>query len=100
MASRVTISEFATLGIAGSGQLAQVAALPSLRDQAVLDISGGVQSSAAVGSDTKFIRIVSEVRASMRVGGTASIANTVLVANVPEYFGVQGGAVISVIANP
>ncbi len=100
MASRVTISEFGALGTGSSGQLAQVAALPSLRDQAVLDISGGVQSSAAVGNDCKFVRIMSEVRASMRVGGTATTANLVLAPNVPEYFGVQSGAIISVIANP
>jgi hypothetical protein len=98
MASRVTISEFANLGFAGD--TAQIATLPSLRDQAVLDITSGVQSSAACGADTKYVRIVAEVRASVRVGGTATIANMVLMANTPEYFGVQPGAVISVIANP
>jgi hypothetical protein len=100
MASRVTITEFAALGQGGSGQLAQIAALPALRDQAVLDVAGGVQTSAAFGTDTKFIRVVCEVRTSVRVGGTATIANLVMVAGVPEYFGVVGGQTLSAIANP
>jgi hypothetical protein len=79
---------------------APIATLPSLRDQAVLDISGGVQSSAAVGADTRYVRILSEVRAAVRVGGTATAANLTLAAGVPEYFGVTAGAVLSVIASP
>lgn len=84
MASRVCISEFSALGMQGS---APIATLPSLRDQAVLDISGGVQSSAACGADTKYVRVLAEVRASVRVGGTATTANMVLAAGVPEYLG-------------
>jgi hypothetical protein len=98
-ASRVWISEFRTLGSTASSQ-AQIAAIPSLRNQSTLDISGGVQSSAAFGSDTTFIRIICEVQCAIKGGGTATTSDTLLPALSPEYFGVQAGATISVIAAP
>jgi hypothetical protein len=36
----------------------------------------------------------------VRVGGVATAANLVMVAGVPEYFGVVGGQTLSAIANP
>jgi hypothetical protein len=97
MASRVSIAEFAVLGGPGG---TQIATLPPLRTQADLDLSTGVKSSAAIGSDTKYVRIVAEVRAAVKIGGTAVTTDMPLMANIPEYFGVQPGAVISVIAAP
>lgn len=100
-ASRVWISEFGVLSATNSGgSPAQIAALPSLVDQAPLDISGGVQSSAAFSGQTKYIRIVCEVQCAVKGGGTATTSNMPLGALSPEYFGVQPGATISVIAAP
>jgi hypothetical protein len=100
-ASRVWISEFAVLtATASGGASGQMAALPSLVDQATLDISGGVQTSAAFNQSTKYIRITCEVQCSVRVGGTATTSNMPLGAMSPEYVGVQPGATLSVIANP
>jgi hypothetical protein len=99
-ASRVWISEFGVLTATNSGSAGQMAALPSLADQSTLDISGGVQTSAAFGSQTKYIRITCEVQCAVKVGGTATTSSLPIGAMSPEYFGVQPGATISVIANP
>lgn len=100
-ASRVWISEFGVLTATNSGGSAgQMAALPSLVDQPTLDITGGVQTSAAVGSQTRYVRIICEAQCSIRVGGTATTSNILLPALSPEYFGINAGATISVIAAP
>lgn len=101
-ASRVWISEFGVLAATSSGGApAQIAALPSLVEQSTLDLSGGTaQTSAAFGSQTKYIRILCEVQCSIRVGGTATTSNMLLPALGAEYFGVQAGATVSVIASP
>ncbi len=98
-ASRVVVSEFRTLGT-GSNSPAQIGSLPSLRNQTPLDISGGVQSSQAFGSDTTYIRVICEVQCTVKGGSGATTSDTLLPALSPEYFGVQGGATISVIAAP
>lgn len=100
-ASRVWISEFSVLtATASGGSPGQMAALPSLVDQSTLDISGGVQSSVAFNGQTKYIRITCEIQCAIRVGGTATTSSLPLGAMSPEYFGVQPGATVSVIANP
>ena len=98
-ASRVWISEFTNLAPTNGTTPAQIAFLPSA-NQPTLDISGGVQSSAAFASGTKYIRITCEVQCAVKVGGTATTSDTLLPALSPEYFGVQSGATISVIAAP
>ncbi|MCK1465731.1 hypothetical protein IVB34_47460 [Bradyrhizobium sp. 2] len=85
-ASRVWISEFAVLTATASGSPGQMAALPSLTDQATLDISGGVQSSAAFNAQTKYIRITCEVQCAVKVGGTATTSSLPIGAMSPEYF--------------
>ena len=101
-ASRVWISEFNVLTATGSGGSAgQMAALPSVVEQPTLDLSGGAaQTSAAFGSQTKYIRVLCEVQCSLKGGTGATTSNMVLPALSPEYFGVQAGATISVIASP
>lgn len=100
-ASRVWISEFGVLTATNSGGVpAQIAALPSLTNQPTLDISGGVQSSVAFGSATRYIRVLCEVQCAVKAGGTATTSDTLVPALLPEYFGVQPGATISVIAAP
>jgi hypothetical protein len=99
-AANAYISEYAVLtATATGGSAAQSAALPSLTDQKV-DFSGGAASSAAFGTQTKYIRIHCDAACSVRVGGTATISNARIPLDGVEYFGVQPGATISVIANP
>ncbi|MET4210543.1 hypothetical protein [Bradyrhizobium sp. LA2.1] len=101
-ASRCWISEFGVLAATNSGGVpAQIAALPSLVDQSTLDLSGGTaQTSAAFGSQTRFIRVVCEVQSAIKGGGTATTSSMLLPALSPEYVGVQPGATVSVIAAP
>jgi hypothetical protein len=100
MASRVWISEYASLGSVAPGGQGQIAALPSIVNQATFDITGGVQSSAAFRADTKFIRVICEVQCAIKAGATATTADILIPALSPEYFGVSGGSFLSVIAAP
>lgn len=102
-ASRVWISEYGILAnTATSGGPAQMAALPALVLQSTLDLSGGTaQTSAAFGSQTRYIRIVCEIQCAVRGDGTAATSSAILLpALSPEYFGVQPGATVSVITAP
>lgn len=101
-ASRVWVSEFAVLtATASGGSPGQMAALPSLTDQSTLDLTDGTaKTSAAFGSQTKYIRITCEVQCAVKVGATATTSSLPIGAMSPEYFGVQPGATISVIAAP
>ena len=98
-ATRVWISEFSSIpSVTGGGQ-GQMAALPAVTNQQ-LDISSGVQSSAAFNGSTRYIRVVCELQCAVKAGGTASATDTVLPAYSPEYFGVSSGGTISVILAP
>lgn len=102
-ASRVWISEYGVLSATNTGgSPAQIAALPALTMQSTLDLSGGTaQTSAAFGGSTRYIRIVCEVQCAVRGDGTAATTSAILLpAFSPEYFGVQAGTTISVIAAP
>jgi hypothetical protein len=100
-ASRVWISEFGTLGSTNSGgSPAQIATLPTLADQPVIDISGGVQNSAAFTSQTRYIQIMCEVQCAIKSGGTATTGSLTIPAGQPIYYGVQPLTTISVILNP
>jgi hypothetical protein len=48
----------------------------------------------------KYIRITCEVQCAIKVGGTATTSSLPIGAMSPEYFGVQPGATVSVIAVP
>lgn len=100
-AQRVWISEFGVLGATASGGVpGQIAALPTLVDQTVLDTTSGVVISAAFRPGTYYIRVCVETQSALKVGGTATTASMPLFAGQCEYFGVQSGATLSVIANP
>ena len=99
-ASRVWISEFAAIGSSNNNVALQVGTLPTITNQSTLDISGGVQSSAAFNAQTQYIRIMCEVQCAVKSGGTASTSDMLMPALSAEYFGVQGGSTISVIAAP
>jgi hypothetical protein len=100
MTQRVWITEFGILAntAAAAGE-AQIAPLPALARQN-LDTTGGVQTSAAFGRGTFFIRVVCEVQCAIAGTGTATVNDTLLPAYTPEYFGVQPGSTISIIAAP
>ena len=102
-ASRVWISEYAVLTATSSGGSAgQMAALPALVMQSTLDLSGGTaQTSAAFSSSTRYIRVICEVQCAVRGDGSDATTSAILLPALgAEYFGVQGGKTISVIAAP
>src|SRR5215831_9038674 len=95
---RVWITELSAVASASGGNL-QMAKLPAVAKQQV-DTTGGVQSSAAFNRSTNFIRVVCEVQCAITATGTATVTDLLLPAYTPEYFGVQPGGTISVIAAP
>jgi hypothetical protein len=100
MTQRVWITEFGILTQGGgSGGPVQIAPLPALTKQN-LDTTGGVQSSAAFSKTTFYIRVVCEVQSAIAGTGTATVNDLLLPAYSPEYFGVQPGSTISIIAAP
>lgn len=99
-ASRVWITEFAAAGATMNNVPLQIATLPPLAYQTPLDISGGVQSSSAFSAQTRYIRIMCEVQCAVKSGSGATTSNMLMPALSAEYFGVQSGDLISVIAAP
>lgn len=100
LAASAYISEYTSLGQTSSGvATAQIATLPPMADQKVT-FTGTPGSSAAFNSKTRFIRITCDAACSINLGGTATTSNARIPADVIEYFAVQPGAVLSVIANP
>lgn len=94
--TRVWISEFSSIPISNNGgPVNQVGQLPAVANQQ-LDISGGVQSSAALNTATRFVRIVCELQCAAKVGGTAATTDTLIPALKPEYFGVPPGAAVTI----
>lgn len=102
-ASKLFISEYGVLSATNSGGVpAQAAAEPTLGDQ-VVDFSGGATSSAAFSSQTRYVRLMCDTRCAIRVttaGSAATTSNKPLAADSPEYFGVQPGDKVNVIASP
>ena len=102
-ANKAFISEYGVLAATNSGGVpAQIAAEPALNDQ-VVDFSGGVTSSSAFSAQTRYIRIQCDTRCAVRfstAGTAATTSNKPLEAASPEYFGVQPGDKVSVIASP
>ena len=100
MAQRVWITEFASLASAEGAGTLQVARLPAVTRQ-LLDVTSGVQTSAAFNLSTNFIRVICEVQCAVRGDGVAATANDLLIpAFGAEYFGITPGSTISVIAAP
>jgi hypothetical protein len=97
-AANAYIAEFSALGTAIFGP-PQIAPLPPLVNQKV-DFSGGAASASAFGSQTKYIRLHCDAACSYSVSGTATTASPRIPLDGVEYFGVQPGQVLSVIANP
>lgn len=103
--SKCFISEYGVLASTFSGPLAQIAAEPSVTVQTPVDFSGGVASSSAFNSGTRYIRLMCDTRAAFKVrpacsGASATTSSPPIAADSPEYFGVQPGDCISAIASP
>ena len=96
--AKLYITELASIGANDNAAALPIAALPSIADQ-VVAISGASAQSAAFNASTKFIRVVSDTPANIKVGvnPTATVNTLYLAAGVPEYFGVQGLAKVAVI---
>ena len=106
-ANKAFISEYAVMAATASGGVpAQIAAEPTLTDQPPVDFSGGATSSAAFGSQTKYIRIMCDTRCAIMFrpactgGSAATTSSKPLAADAPEYFGIQPGDCVSVVAIP
>jgi len=98
---RVWIHELAAMPTASTGVSMQMGRLPVVAKQQV-DITAGVQTSAAFNAATRFIRVVCEVQCAVALNATATVTDVLLPALTPEYFGVPAGAgaTLSVIAAP
>jgi len=98
--SKLYISEYADLASGvGSGGTAQIVSESAVATQ-VVDFSGGVVSSNAFNARTRIIRIHTDAICSVRFDGSASTTSHMrMVADQTEYFGVQPGSKLSVIAN-
>lgn len=93
------ITEFSTLGTAGGGA-PQIAAMPPIAEQTVA--IGAEADSAALDGQTRFVRLHCDAVCSIMIGPGNPAATTVkmrMAADQTEYFGVQAGTKVSVIAN-
>lgn len=103
--STLSVSEYQRLAsqTESGGSSGQIAVEPSA-DQSLVDFSGGVAASAAFAATTRFVRVSCSIRCAIKFGPagstTATTANKPLGVDLPEYFGVQVGQVVSVIASP
>lgn len=96
--AKLYISEFAKVGgVAGAN--VPVAMLPPSASQ-VVAVGGASAQSAALRADTEFVRVVSDVAASIEVGAnpTATINSLLIGPYAAEYFAVVGGQKLAVIA--
>lgn len=96
--SKLYITEYESLPNIGT-QGAQLAAEPATAVQ-VLDFSGGVQLSSAFSAKTRYVRLHTDAICSIRFDGSnATTSYPRMAADNTEYFAVQPGSKVSVIAN-
>jgi hypothetical protein len=100
MAYTVYLSEYAVQCRDESGALVPVGNEPALAVQA-LTLGGESSQSQAFSAKTRFVRVLAEADCSVAFGAnpTATTAKAKIPANVPEYFGVQPGQKMALIAN-
>jgi hypothetical protein len=99
--AKLYISEFSDVLQTGNGPV-QIAAQPSLVDQAPVTVGVTANVSSAFGAATRFIRVHTDVICSILISavGTAATANNArMAANQTEYFKVNAGDFLSVITN-
>ena len=94
--AKLYISEFSSLGLVGA---AQIAAAPPIVVQ-VVDFTAGATSSNAFNGGTRYVRLSNDTICSLRFDGSAATTSYPRSpADTIEYFGVQGGSIVSVIVN-
>jgi hypothetical protein len=101
-ASTCNIKEYSVLG-ATAGAPAQIAAEPSLVDQAPVSYASGVASSQPFNAQTKYICTFCDTQVSVAYGSspqTATTSNFRIGAGAERCVGVQPGHVVSFISNP
>lgn len=99
------VTEYESLKPTHEAGAAQVALEPCVVDQTPVAIGGSSAQSLGFGKTTKFIRLNCDTTCSVNIGPataggpTATTNNRRLPANSTEYFGVQPGYMVAVIAN-
>lgn len=98
--AKLYITEFNRLKRPGS-DTAQIGSLSTGTDQSPVVISGSSTPSAAFATDTQFIRVHTDAICSVAYGAnpTATANSFRMAADQTEYFGVNPGDKIAVIAN-
>lgn len=94
------ISEYYTVACVNGAALAQAPMEPAVAEQNV-GISASSTQSAAFNKQTNMVRVHVDAVASVLFGANPTALTTIkrLAANQTEYFGVQAGQKIAVIAN-
>lgn len=100
--AKLYITEMNYVPLTTNGPL-QIALLQGSTDQTPVAISGAAASSAAFATATKFVRVHTDAICSILYApagvGNATTNNARMPADATEYFGVNPGDKISVIAN-
>lgn len=93
------ITEYQHLDTEAKGRDVMIGRMPPVAEQTV-DYSGGVMSSAAFAGKTRFVRVWALTDCHVAFGDTptATTSTTPLTSRVAEYFGVNGGDVVSVLS--
>jgi hypothetical protein len=101
-AAKCYVKEYASSGNTRSNLPLQIASEPGIVDQTAVDFTSGHAESVAFSAQTTYIRLWCDAQASYIVGKTPLATNAMspIGASTPEYFGVQPGDKISVVANP
>ena len=94
--AKLYISEYSSLGLVGA---AQIAASPPIVTQ-VVDFTAGATSSSAFNGGTRYVRLSNDTICSLRFDGSAATTSFPRsAADTIEYYGVQGGSIVSAIVN-
>jgi hypothetical protein len=96
----IYVSEHATMGIAANG-VPQVASHPSLQAQSMAITAGSTTLPTPFTGATRFIRVHTDAICSIAIGSSPTAVTTKnrMSAESTEYYGVQPGDNIAVIAN-
>lgn len=95
------ITEFSAIAAVGRNHFAQSGKFNAETASQNVIFSTSAQSDP-LGEHAVLVRIVVDVNARLVIGRTPQTAgnnDTLLIANVPEYFGVTGGDVVAVVAD-
>lgn len=100
-ASKCYVKEYRASGTSATGVI-EVAAEPAIVDQTAVDFTAGHAESAAFNAQTRYVRIWCDAQASFKIDFSPIATNAMspLAASAPEYFSVQPGMKLSVVANP